>query len=690
MNRPRLALSVGALLVPALLIALFLVTLDRERVVVEYTASLDGHLDGCSCWGDPIAGLVKRAVRHRQPSQSETLWTEAPWQRVGGAPDLLLDAGNILSPGRDPELSRHILESYGELGYDLVALGNQELSDGVDALRAYLAAYPLGSHNLSLPGAPALGEPLIKRVGELRVAILSLTGEESFDGYPPAFRESFSLEEPLQAARRVLQGGEEPDHLILLYHGNRPGAEGLGLALTGVDAVIYGHEEDLTEVELANGALLLSPGEHGNRVGRLTLRSHRAVLSGDRVEARPKNSFLFFDYGKEPDDPTVRERVAAYEAHREAQLADLTEPESSLEAEGAAASHREAVTVRYYYSPGCKECREFLRVRAPEIEANLSVPVEIRRRNILAPGVYREFESLLSTAGVDREEFPVAVVGERMLQGSPAIDADLDALILAHAEGRSVTLGTPLRSGTPDGPGRVGAGRLSLLPVVAAGLLDGINPCVFTALLFLLSSILLVRKERRELLLVGGIFLGTVYLTYFSAGLGLLAGLRAAEGLPVVSATFRTLLIGALLLLALLSARDAWLARGGKTERMALRLPKGVRERLHGEIRGYRRRGAMVGGTVIVAFLITIFELGCTGQIYLPTLAYYARSSVRALSLLAVYNLAFITPLAALFLAVVAGVSLGGIRKAFSAGLPAVRLLSALLFGSFAAALAFL
>jgi hypothetical protein len=616
-------------------------------------------------------------------------------ERKGGRrttpPDLLLDAGNILPPGSEPELSRHILETYRELGYDLVAPGDQELSDGIDAFRGYLAAYPMGSHNISFPGAPALEEPLLRRVGKVGVAVLSLTGAETFEAYPREFREAFTLEEPLRAARRLLARVEPPDHLILLYHGNRLGARRLAKALPEVDAVIYGHEEELAEAELSNGTLLLSPGKHGNRVGRLTLRSRRALFSHRRVDLRRRNRFISFDYLEDPDDPQVHGRIASYEAQREAEIAArLGEGSSRVSQTPGRSPQPKPITVRYYYSPGCKECREFLSTRGPEILRRLPVAAELRRRNVLNPGVYEEFESVLQRAGSRREEFPVAVVGQRMLQGSEEIDAHLETLLTAAAAGKNTDLGTALTpegEKPPEGVSGGGGRRLSLLPVVAAGLLDGVNPCVFTALLFLVSSMLLVRKERRELILLGGVFLATVYLTYFLAGLGLFAGLRAAEALPAVG---ELTLAAVFVLLAVMSLRDAWLARKGKVERMALKLPQGMREWLHGGIRGYRRRGAMVGGTVTVGFLITLFELGCTGQIYLPTLAYYARSSIGALSLLAIYNLAFVVPLGALFLLVVSGISLGRVRKAFSKGVPSLRLASALLFGAFAAATVFL
>lgn len=651
------------------------VLLNYEGVVVEYTASLDGNLDGCDCWGAPVSGLVKRAVRYRRTGVQR------------GGPDLLLDAGNVLPPGTEPLLSRHILESYRELGYDLVALGDQELSKGADVLATYLARYPLGSHNLLLPEAPAMEKPLLRQVGEVTLAVIALTGEESLSGYPREVREQFSLLDPVQTARALLKRAITPDHLIVVYHGSRQGARQIANSVSEVDAVIYGHEGELVDELLPNGTRLLSPGEHGNRVGRLVLRSRRTLFSRERVSLSGRNSFIEFDYLEDPDDPEIRGRIVSYHRAREARIAALYRDITPV------AGEAEPLKLRYYYSPGCRECREFLAETAPRLLSSLPFPVELRRRNILNPAVYEEFESVASRSGDGSDEFPVALLDDRILQGSREIEEHLETLLRAAGEGKVASVGTALapEDGTTASDGvNQEERRLSLLPVMVAGLLDGVNPCVFTALVFLVSSLLLLGKERRELLFLGGIFLGTVYLTYFLAGLGLFAGLRAAEVLPVISKVLRYLLALLLALLALLSVRDAAVARKGEAGRMILRLPGWVAERVHREIRGYRRRGALTGGTIGIAFLITILELGCTGQIYLPTLAYYARSSVRALSLLAVYNLAFILPLLGVFVAVVSGMSLARVRRLFMAGLPTVRLASALLFGSFAVAIIFL
>ncbi len=94
-----------------------------------------------------------------------------------------------------------------------------------------------------------------------------------------------------------------------------------------------------------------------------------------------------------------------------------------------------------------------------------------------------------------------------------------------------------------------------------------------------------------------------------------------------------------------------------------------TKQRIHGVIRRRVRTGGLVIGTVGLAFLVSLLELACTGQLYLPTIAYLVQTdSARPVEVAALvaYNLAFIVPLVIVFLVVYFGVSSERIGKWFS------------------------
>ncbi len=80
-----------------------------------------------------------------------------------------------------------------------------------------------------------------------------------------------------------------------------------------------------------------------------------------------------------------------------------------------------ALTLRYYFSPGCKSCTEFVNEEIPRLEEELGLEITLMQRNVLSPKDYEELTALL--AGMDREleELPVLVFGGRVLQGEREI-----------------------------------------------------------------------------------------------------------------------------------------------------------------------------------------------------------------------------------------------------------------------------
>jgi len=66
---------------------------------------------------------------------------------------------------------------------------------------------------------------------------------------------------------------------------------------------------------------------------------------------------------------------------------------------------------------------------------------------------------------------------------------------------------------------------LTLPAIIIAGLADAFNPCAFSVMIFLLLTLLSIGSKKR-MLKVGLIYILSVYLVYFLAGLGILAILQ--------------------------------------------------------------------------------------------------------------------------------------------------------------------
>ncbi|MBI5367002.1 MAG: hypothetical protein HZA54_08190 [Planctomycetes bacterium] len=241
--------------------------------------------------------------------------------------------------------------------------------------------------------------------------------------------------------------------------------------------------------------------------------------------------------------------------------------------------------------------------------------------------------------------------------------------------------------------------RLTLFEILGAGLLDGINPCALTTLVFLCSFLAYAGYARREVVVVGGLYSAGTFVAYFLLSLGTLQAVLVLSAYRTVNLLFSAAVIPLTFALALLSLRDAWiLNRTGSGRDAALRLPDAVRARIHALIRERLRGGRLGAGAFLLGGFIALFEYLCSSQILVPTLAAVVKGragveralQVRALACLLLYNLAFIAPMLGVFAATVAGVSsrrLSGVARAHVA---TVRLLLGILFLWFGVVLAVL
>ena len=273
--------------------------------------------------------------------------------------------------------------------------------------------------------------------------------------------------------------------------------------------------------------------------------------------------------------------------------------------------------------------------------------------------------------------------------------AGLDSLKIA--QGLVLFVGTDylsLRASTPDDTRRViakyrgvGTGRFfevtaeerahaaithvrrfrafRIATVALAGLADGVNPCAFATVMFLLSYLAWLGRSRRDILLAGLFFALGIFTPYYLIGVGVLHFSRELAALPVLRHWLFEAAAAAALVFAVVSLLDARKARAGNTSAMTLKLPRFVRARIHETVRESARAG-MVAGAFFAGAACALLEAICTGQLYLPTIIYVAgiaEFQSQALLYLLLYNLAFLVPLIAVVLVIYRGLSSAAIGK---------------------------
>ncbi len=328
----------------------------------------------------------------------------------------------------------------------------------------------------------------------------------------------------------------------------------------------------------------------------------------------------------------------------------------------------------FFHTPGCRICEEFYNELVPGLIAEGRIDSKPEKLNIYDPGNYERMNDLLADREDPGDQFPLLVMGDRVFRGEKSLFHDFPSSL-----GDSDRTRTGQRGELSGESVRV---NLNWIPVFLAGLLDGINPCAFTTLIFLISYLRLLGRKGREVLKIGLSFTLAVFISYFLIGLGFFQALRLAESFSLVSRIIRLGMIGLLFCLGGMSLHDFLRVRQGRESDAVLQLSRGMKQRIHKTIRQKSRSSWLIPGSFAAGVLISLYELGCTGQIYLPMIVYMIKQkfSLSAVGLLTVYNAGFILPLLFVFLLFYRGMDSNAIGQVFRRRLPYIKLASALLF----------
>ena len=303
------------------------------------------------------------------------------------------------------------------------------------------------------------------------------------------------------------------------------------------------------------------------------------------------------------------------------------------------------VTAFYFYGDGCSHCAKVepfltdLVVKYPELD--------LRMLEIYHNATNQEtFAVMKWQYGISSSGVPVLFIGTTAMVGNVDITNRFEAMILAEKEriASSITT-TPSTVIIPDENSTPAATRITVPLVIASALIDSINPCAFSVLIFLLISIVSL-ENRRRILMVGGVYIAAVFIFYLLSGFGLFTIVSLSgfsRTLSLMGATVAVVL-GIISVLDVLRNRDEFL----------LAIPSSK----NGQIERYINKASLPAAFALGIF-VGIFELPCTGGIYLAILGLMSRSYtlMEGLPYLILYNLIFVLPLILILLLVAYGLS---------------------------------
>jgi len=308
----------------------------------------------------------------------------------------------------------------------------------------------------------------------------------------------------------------------------------------------------------------------------------------------------------------------------------------------------------YFYQVGCQECSRaeadirYVRSRYPQLVVEeFNIYDELDVAVALMDHVGREWETFST---------PAIFIGQNALIGAEEITAaELEGLIERYASGGAEQVWASIDTGTVPVLPRA-------MTVALAGLVDGLNPCAFATLVFLVAYLAAGQRRGLEVIAVGGAFTLGVFLAYVAVGLGLY---KVLELLGNSLTTFgRWVVYGftaaLCAVLAILSFLDFLKARRGMITDMSLSLPPALRTRINAVIRRSQQTRSIILASFLTGVAISLLELACTGQVYLPTIIFISsipELRAQAIFYLVLYNLLFVLPLAVVFVVTYFGTS---------------------------------
>src|SRR3989339_1676922 len=180
----------------------------------------------------------------------------------------------------------------------------------------------------------------------------------------------------------------------------------------------------------------------------------------------------------------------------------------------------------------------------------------------------------------------------------------------------------------------------------------------------MVSVILGSGKSIKHMLLLGGLYVFSVFVVYLLAGFGLLFFLAS---LPLALTEYLSISVGIIIILAgLLEIKDFfWYGRG-----FSLAIPVYFSKKLHG-----LASKTTIPGVILLGAFVSAVELPCTGAPYLAIITLLSQYfDFTAFLLLILYNIIFVLPLIIILILVALGVKLRKISRWKSKNKPYMRM----------------
>jgi cytochrome c biogenesis protein CcdA/thiol-disulfide isomerase/thioredoxin len=353
-------------------------------------------------------------------------------------------------------------------------------------------------------------------------------------------------------------------------------------------------------------------------------------------------------------------------------LAQNESSPSAVKSDNALSSIPYPVHLYVFYRTDCSHCREIL----PLIESLPSqYPTLVVHTYEIGQNAenYTLFQSFLKAYNLQLETVPSIFIGKQAFQGTKdQIWEQIQNKVSASVQSGAFGLGDEITgnveqvyklttsdqatdsSNSTTSPNSLGeaivksSDSLPLPLFVTTALISGFNPCVFSVLIFLMST-LTRASTRNRMLSLGVTYIATVFIIFFFSALAIVQFVRiiGAQNLMLTKIGIGVVL----LIIGIVSVKDFfWYNRW-----FSFKIPSFTKHRLS----SFAKTGSFVG-VILLGFVATVAAIPCT----LGPFTYFSTTYLNVLppiqnnAYTALFSFFFIIPMVLVFLAIV-GIKVG-------------------------------
>ncbi len=415
------------------------------------------------------------------------------------------------------------------------------------------------------------------------------------------------------------------------------------------------------------------------------------MISGSTASRKRIPELIGQELAKLGEKPDNQEESGKAEESQQEQ-ADLELSPKTVQEDGSVSQTIEKaqspINIVYFFKKGCKHCDRVtydLRLIKSEYPS-----IVIHKFDVESDHGGRLSEHLSFRAGVPEQSHlasPAIFIADTFILPEVLTFKALKAQIEAHKDNApDISQASPEELEAAAKRIKTRFREFSAWAILGAGLVDGLNPCAFGVIIFFVMFLSTLKRSKWEIFITGTAFTIAVFLTYFLVGAGLLKFLIELPFFDVIAKWVFASMMILTFVLAVLSIVDFFRTFKGNAGDMLLKLPKGIKQRIHRTIikeNSPRAKRNMIVAASTTGFLISLMELACTGQVYLPTLVLMTRAQdTRGMAwlYLFLYNLMFIIPLVIIFAIALFGVSSQNLTKFLERNARWIKLLLAAIF----------